>query len=188
MIEYELPDGQRSKPYRSSLTLEEAILQSMATVAAMGTFTYKDMGHEYVELKPKVFLVGTHKDKLDRSTAQDEIKEIDDYLQRTLKSTSFYRKDLVELAKPDQLMFTVNNLADDDSDFEPIRSRVNEIAKRTEYKMSIPTHWLIFSILLRGLSSRVISYDECFKIVQIVVSIAGKSFTMLCGFSTLKWE
>ena len=166
MIEYELPDGQRSKPYRSSLTLEEAILQSMATVAAMGTFTYKGMGHMHVELKPTVFLVGTHKDKLDRSTAQDEIKEIDDYLQRTLKSTSFYRKDLVELAKPDQLMFTVNNLADDDSDFEPIRSRVNEIAKRTEYKMSIPTHWLIFSILLRGLSSRVISYDECFKIAQ----------------------
>ena len=166
MIEYELPDGEQSEPYQSSLTLEEAILQSMATVAAMGTFTYKGMGHDYIELKPKVFLVATHKDKLDRSTAQDRIKEIDDYLQCTLKSTSFYRDGLVEFATRDQLMFTVNNLADDDSDFEPIRSRVNEIAKHNEYQMSIPTHWLIFSIILRGLSSRVISYDECFKVAQ----------------------
>ena len=62
-IEYRLPDGGRSKPYESSLTVEEAILQTLASVASMGTFTYKGPQMKSVPLKPKVLIVGTHKDK-----------------------------------------------------------------------------------------------------------------------------
>ena len=32
--------------------------------------------------------------------------------------------------------------------------------------MSIPTHWLIFSLVLRGVTKRVITFDECFKTAQ----------------------
>ena len=166
MIEYQLPDGERSQPYQSSLTLKEAILQSFSTISAMGTFTYKGTGREHVELKPKILLVGTHRDLLDPSTAKKKIKEIDSFLQSMIKSMSFYRDGLVEFAARDQLIFTVNNLADDDSDFDRIRSRVNQIADSGLYQMSIPTHWLIFSIVLRGSPDRVISYDECFRVAQ----------------------
>ena len=165
MIEYQLPDGERSQPYQSSLTLMEAILQSLATIAAMGTFTYKGKGSD-IKLKPKVLLVGTHKDLLDPATAQAKIEEIDSHLRQTITSTSYYRDGLVEFATASQLVFTVNNLAEDDSDFALIRSRVNLIANHDEYRMSIPTHWLIFSIVIRGLSSRVISYDECRNVAQ----------------------
>ena len=166
MIEYQLPDGERSQPYQSSLTLKEAILQSFSTISAMGTFTYKGTGQEHVEQKPKILLVGTHKDLLDPSTAQRKIKEIDSFLQSMIKSMSFYHDGLVEFAAKDQLIFTVNNLADDDSDFARIRSRVNQIADSGLYQMSIPTHWLIFSLVIRGSPDRVISYDECFQVAQ----------------------
>ena len=162
-IEYQHPDGQRSKPYQSSLTLKEAILQSLATIAAMGTFTYKGLGKD-VQLKPKVLLVGTHKDLLSPATAEDEIRKIDGDLQEMVRS--HYREGLVEFASEDRFIFTVNNLAKSDDDFALIRSRVNTIAKLSEYQMSIPTHWLIFSLVIRSLTGRVVSYSECLKVAQ----------------------
>ena len=166
-IEYQLPDGQRSEPYKSSLTLKEAILQSLATIAAMGTFTYKGLSRG-VELKPKVLLVGTHKDLLDPDPrlAQTKIKEIDRKLQEIIRSMSYYREGLVEFATKNQMIFAVNNLAKSEDDFALIRSRVNTIANYPEYRMSIPTHWLIFSLVLRGLTGPVITFDECFKTAQ----------------------
>lgn len=167
-IEYHLSGGEQSDPYESTLTLKEAILQSLSTIAAMGTFIYKGIGQEEVKLKPKAILVGTHKDLVDEdpAIAQRKIKKIDDDLQQSVKSMAYYRDDLVVFAGKDQLIFTVNNRADDDSDFVPIRSRVSKIAKRPEYQMSIPTHWLIFSIVLRGLDSPVIKFDECLRVAK----------------------
>ena len=164
-IEYHLPDGQRSQPYQSSLTLKEAILQSLATIAAMGTFVYKGKGKD-VQLKPKVLLVGSHKDMLDPATAQKKIEEIDCNLQQIVTSTSHYDDDILVFATESQLIFTVNNLAEDDSDFALIRSRVSAVAKRIKYQMSIPTHWLVFSLVIRNLTGRVISYSECLKVAQ----------------------
>ena len=164
-IEYELPDGHRSKPYLSSVTLKEAILQSLATIAAMGTFTYKGVGKN-VPLKPRVLFIGTHKDLLDPATAVEEIKKKDHYLQQIIKSTSHYRDGLIEFASESQLVFTVNNHAESDADFALIRSKVSTIAQLSEYQMSIPTHWLIFSLVVRNLSGRVVSYDECSLVAQ----------------------
>ena len=126
-IEYELPDGQWSKPYQSSLTLKEAILQSLATIAVMGTFSYKGMDH-CVELKPKV---GTHKNLLNPGIVEEDIKKKDEELQQIIKSMLYYREGLVEFVN--QLIFTVNNLAVKDDDFVLVRSRVDMIAKRSEY-------------------------------------------------------
>ena len=166
-IEYRLPDGQRSEPYKSSLTLKEAILQSLATIAAMGTFTYKGLSKEK-KLKPKALLVGTHKDQLDPdpNVAQLKVEEIDRNLQEIIKSMSYFHKGLVESATKNQMIFAVNNLAKSDDDFALIRSRVNTIANYPEYRMSIPTHWLIFSLVLRGLTGPVITFEECFQTAQ----------------------
>ena len=168
IIEYRLPDGGRSKPYESSLTVEEAILQTLASVASMGTFTYKGPQMKSVPLKPKVLIVGTHKDKLDKATAESKIKEIDEYLQKLIKSTSHYREDLVEFSSESQLIFTVNNLSEDDSDFDKIKSSVEQVVKHPNFKMSYPSHWLIFSLVLRQQMIRdsIITFDQCFAIAQ----------------------
>ena len=167
-IEYRLPDGGRSDPYQSTLTIVQAILQTLASVASMGTFSYKGSQTRSSPLKPKVFIVGTHKDQLDEATAESKIKEIDEYLQKVIKSTAHYAEDLVVFSSESQLVFTVNNFSKDDSDFKKIRSSVDQTVRRGKFKMSYPAHWLIFSLVLRQqmIRDRIISYQQCFAVAK----------------------
>ena len=165
-IQYELPGGNKSQPYQTTLTVMEAILQSLASISSMGTFVYKGLQKQEIPIRPKVFLVGTHKDLLDPETAVEQIHKIDQYLQSIITSTSHYHDGLVEFATPSQLIFTVNNLAPGDTDFQKIRLAVEKLVHRGEFKVSSPSHWLILSLVIRYLKSRIISFDECFSVAQ----------------------
>ena len=157
VIEYELPDGTKAEPYTSSLTTIEGILQTLASIAAMGTFIYKGIQRSTVPLRPKVFLVGTHKDQLDSKTAKEHIARVDQQLQDAIKSTAHY-KDIIEFSSRSQLIFTVNNFSKSDADFQSIRLAVERIVNKKEFQMTSPAHWLIFSLVLRKLSPNIISY------------------------------
>ena len=165
-IEYELPDGKKSKPYLSTLTVLEAILQSLASISSMGTFVYKSQGEQNVQIKPKVFLVGTHKDKLDLATTTEQIENIDRILRQKIESTSHYHDGLIEFATDKQLIFTVNNLSEDDADFKTIRMSFGNLVERGEFRMSSPSHWLILSLVIRVLEPRIISFDECLRVAK----------------------
>ena len=162
-IEYELADGRNAKPYTSTLTTLEGILQTLATISAMGTFVYKGLQKRNIPLRPKVFLIGTHKDRLKPKKADAIIAELDHQLQRAIKSTSHY-EELVEFAYPSQMIFTVNNFSKNESDFHNVRSAVERVVIREEFKMTSPAHWLIFSLALRKIKSPVITYKECMEI------------------------
>ena len=164
-IEYDLSDGTSAKPYTSTLTTLEGILQTLASVSAMGTFVYHGLQKRAAALRPKVFLVGTHKDKLDCEKADEYIAKVDQQLQKVLKSTSHYAN-LVEFSSPTQLIFTVNNFSVSDSDFQNIRSAFERVVVRDEFQMTSPSHWLIFSLALRKLTSDVIGYDQCLEIAR----------------------
>ena len=164
-IEYELSDGTNAQPYRSTLTTLGGILQTLSSISAMGTFVYKGLQKREVPLRPKVFLIGTHKDRLNPKKAKDHISNVDLQLQKALKSTSHY-EELVEFAYPSQLIFTVNNFSEDDTDFRDIRSAVERVVVRHEFQMTSPAHWLIFSLTLRKLKDEVISYDLCLEIAR----------------------
>ena len=163
-IEYDLSDGTSSKPYTSTLTTLEGILQTLASVSAMGMFTYQGLQKRSVALRPKVFLVGTHKDKLDSTKCSKQIAKIDKQLQEILQSTS--HKDIVEFASETQFIFTVNNFSKSDSDFHNIRSAFERVVVRNQFQMTSPSHWLIFSLALRKLTSDVISYDLCLEVAR----------------------
>ena len=165
MIEYDLCDGTKAEPYKSTLTTVEGLLQTLATIAAMGTFVYKGLQKGEAPLRPKVFIVGTHKDNLDRETVETKISGIDKQLQEAIKSTAHY-KDLVEFASPEQLIFIVNNFSDDESSFNDIRSSVERVVGRDEFQMTSPACWLIFSLALRQLKPYVVSYGECLEIAR----------------------
>ena len=164
-IEYEHPDGTKAKPYTSTLTTVEGILQTLATIAAMGTFVYQGLQKRKLPLRPKVFLVGTHKDKLDSATANERIASIDQELQKAIQSTTHY-ENLVEFATDTQLIFAVNNFSESDSVFKDIRLAVERVIVRDEFQMTSPAHWLIFSLALRKLESEVVSYDQCLEIAR----------------------
>ena len=164
-IEYDLSNGMKAKPYISTLTMVEGLLQTLATIAAMGTFVYEQLQRKKVPLRPKVFIVGTHKDKLDTETAEKHVSSIDQQLQDVIKSTAHY-KDIVEFATPSQLMFAVSNFSESESDFEAIRLAVERVVKRNDFMMTSPVHWLIFSLALRKLKPSVVSYDSCLEIAR----------------------
>ena len=165
-VEYELATGGRSYPYTTTCTTLEGILQTLASISAMGTFVYHDLQKRKAPLRPKVFFIGTHKDELKPALAVTEkLKSIDRQLKEVIESTSHY-KELVEYASPSQLMFTVNNLSESDSDFQNIRSAVERVVMRGEFQMSSPAHWLVFSLALRKLDFHVVNYDHCFNIAK----------------------
>ena len=165
VIEYDLSDGTKAHPYTSTLTMLEGLLQTLATIAAMGTFVYKGLQRSKAPLKPKVFIVGTHKDQLDSKTAERHILGIDQQIQEAIKSTSHY-KDLIEFASQSQLIFTVSNFSESESDFKDIRLAVERLVERNEFQMTSPVHWLIFSLALRKLKPYVVSYDHCLGIAR----------------------
>ena len=165
MIEYDCEDGTKAEPYKSSLTTVEGLLQTLATIAAMGTFVYKGLQKCKVALRPKVFIVGTHKDQLDAETADSLISSVDNQLQEAIKSTAHY-KDIVEFASQSQLIFTVNNFSEKESDFQDMRTAVERVVERDVFKMTSPAHWLIFSLVLRQIKSDVITYDQCREIAR----------------------
>ena len=165
-VEYELPSGKSSKSYKSSLSILESILQTLSSISAMGTYVYKGLQRKAVPLRPKVFIIGTHKDLLDKRSAKTEIKSIDEHLQAVLKSTSHYREGIIQFASESQMIFAVNNHDPDDSDFKRIRSAVEKVVETGDYRMRSPAHWMIYSLVVRQLKNRVESYDECFAIAK----------------------
>jgi hypothetical protein len=164
-IEYDLSDGTKAEPYISTLTTVEGLLQTLATIASMGTFVYERLQRRKVPLRPKVFIVGTHRDKLDEATADARISYVDQQLQEAIKSTAHY-KDIVEFASPKQLMFAVSNFSESESDFKVIRSAVERVVGRNDFTMTSPVHWLVFSLALRKLKSFVITYDLCLEVAR----------------------
>ena len=87
-IEYELSDGNKSYPYTSTLSTIGGMLQTLASISAMGTFVYSGLHRRDKPLRPKVFFVGTHKDQLDSKLADNHIARVDQQLQKIIRSTA----------------------------------------------------------------------------------------------------
>lgn len=95
-----------SETYKSSITIEEALLHCLASVYAMDTPSEATVKTH----NPLVFIIATHKDLLGPS-ADEIVSKLDAELDSLLKSSHF--QNLVEYADTDdskrQVMFTVNN-------------------------------------------------------------------------------
>ena len=172
-IEYEVPvkadDSSKFKSfkYTSSVTPLETILQTLASFDTVGTYDYSKQQRERVALTYKVFIIGTHRDILEKSHGQQvatKIQEIDQEIQKVVRGASYYRH--IQFAARNQMIFTVNNFSQSDSDFQHIRSSVQRVIDTGDFRMTTPAHWLIYSLVLRQLKSRIESYDNCFRIAR----------------------
>ena len=169
-VRYEYPDGQ-VKTYRSTATLLEELLQTLATIDALNYASEQYCDAES-NIKPKVFFVGTHRDKLSETTAEKTIEEIDKLLQKFIRQTSLFHQGSIQFAQPTKkLIFAVNNLSTDDNEFQKIRLAVQQTVERKHYEdftIKCPSSWLVFSLILRAKhkSSQVLSFEECFIIAQ----------------------
>ena len=164
-IQFRYPDGHNTESYHTSFTVRETLLQSLASIASMGSHVYSKKQGEQVMLKPKVILIGTHRDKV----SLEKIRQIDQSLKSMIKGTSLFREGIIERASPQRLIVAVNNLSkvyEGNAHFQKVRSIIERIADRDDFKVSLPSTWLIFSLVIRQLTKSVITYDECFAIAR----------------------
>ena len=113
------------------------------------------------------------KDLLPEYCINDTIQTIDEQLREKVEQTALFKQGSIELAvdtkKMKTLMFAVNNLDKDDTDFQKIRLALQKAVERCEeFTITCPSTWLIFSLILRAKhkSNQVLSYNDCFKIAQ----------------------
>ena len=145
--------------YKSSGSIKDGILQTLASVASMVTYVY--IGEKRKELKPKVFLVGTHKDLLDKRST---INCIDKELKEAIEP--FELMEIVERASESQLIFALNNFSESDSAFHSIRLRVHDLMEREQYKMEFPKHWLEYSFALRQIQRKITNIAHCLDVAK----------------------
>ena len=157
-VHYVRPECKRK--YTSSLTVQEDILRSLASIAST---KYLDMDGN--EVKPKVMLIATFKDKV--PLEEDRQKRLKD-LEALVKETDAFRQKMILSASATQITFTVNNFSDEESeeDAKKIRHAIEQVAD--EFKIHTPFPWLIFNILVQYVYAKdnVISEEECFKLAQ----------------------
>ena len=161
-VVYVRPNGTMSEPYQSNFTVKEALLQTLASIASMGNYVYKGCGKEQVPLRPQVFFVGTHMDKVSRA----KIDCIDRSLRQMVMSTGLYREGMIQFASESRMLLAVNNLSDDDSGIQQVRAAVERLGSRGSFKVTAPPSWLIFSLTIRQHKDRVLSYEQCFEVAR----------------------
>ena len=159
-VEYVRPDEQKyMRKYLSSLTVQEDLLRSLASIAST---EYKDK--DGIEVKPRVILVATFKDKVTKEECQKTL----DSIKALVTKTDVYRQGMIVDASETQMVFTINNASDVESekDAQKIRDAFQKIADG--FKVCTPAPWLIFSILLQYMSEKgdVVSKSECFAVAQ----------------------
>ena len=159
--------SQTSRPYESSFTVKEVLLQSLASIASTCSYA-SSTSKKMVAIQPHIVLVATHEDQ----ASEAQIKAIQQELKETLEKTEYYRQNILVFASEDQPVFTVNNISSDGRDTCKIRRMVERIAKQPSFHIEVPLPWLVSSLAFRLLQVPVISYEQC-------TSIAGE-----CGIDT----
>ena len=161
-VEYVRPHEEKCmREYLSSLTIQEDIMRSLASIACT---KYKDIHGK--EVKPRVMLVATFKDNVPEKDRQRRLKELQDMVEET----DAYRQGMIVDASETQMVFTINNLSDDESakDAKEIRDAFQKLGNADDFKVHTPSTWLIFSILVQHEYAKdsVISRQECFELAQ----------------------
>lgn len=131
--------------------------------------------------RPNVIVVGTHRDKA--SDCDETIEEKDEKLIKTFGSE--FKKQLAYYQSPKKLLFPLNALNPDASDYEVAGSIRSRIESSNAKEVKVPIQWYILECLIRGLAmeldKRVLSRKLC-KDLAHAVNITDTSFEAALHF------
>ena len=159
-VEYQHTNGKSIVPFEMTSTMEEVLLQSLATIASTKSHTRLDGK----AVNAKVLFIATHKDKIQ---SEQQLLEIDQQLQKAIEKTTAYTENMIVFQSEHQMVFAIDNTSSDESDIQQVRDAVERIGTSTdEYKISLPTTWMIFAITLRHFPERVLTIEKCIEIAK----------------------
>jgi len=160
-VEYINSSGRSIVPYEASLTVQETLLQSLATIAS--TSIVRKVGSETVNIVPSVFFVGTHKDLV----SDKHLLQIDSALQDVVKRTEAYREGMVQFASESRLILAVDNMSEGEEDVQQVRAAVERIGKQGDkYSVKTPVSWHMFSNIMQQMKPPVLQYEQCYNVAQ----------------------
>ena len=174
-VSYVSSSGDSTTPVQSTYTMEETLLTALASVSCFSSYsTTSLMGSEEStsargdELlascnKSVAYILGTYKDKV----SEQEIAEFDKKLQNSIRSTDFFRKNLVQFSSQDRMVLPIDNMHGGEDEIKKVRQFLEEGMKKHFKKLSIPAPWLILSLYLREREERTAS-------LQSVLQLAGE--------------
>ena len=175
LVGYRGSDGS-TLPFRSHFTIKETLLSALASVASMGystTDNIKDIKQLVRNREGCVYIIGTHKDEADISV----IGDFESKLKSALLNTFFYEEGIIKMWYNEDLppnstinhntsphlVYPLDNMNGDDQEIQCLRTSVDQKLKCFTTK-KIPSHWLLFSILLRRQKDAVVSLQSCFSL------------------------
>ena len=188
-IGYRGPDG-NTLPIQSHFTIKEILLTILASIDSM-SYLSTDLsvndGDQVNNRTGSVFVVGTHKDLVDK----EKIDIFDSNLQELLQSTVFYEKGLVKYwyerdlpsessfshnvmdvhpksslnyNVPKWLIYPLDNMDGIDEEIQSLRTSIQAQLNSLFESTKIPSHWLIFGFCLRSLDKSVVTLTSCFEL------------------------
>ena len=160
-VQFVKSEWEKTIIYESSFTVIETILQSLASISSMCNYAFHN-SNELIPIKPKVVLVGTHKDQ----ATKKHIASVQRVLKETLKDTEYYRDGIIVFESSENPALTIINLSTDKEDTFFIRNFIARLACDPAFKVSIPAPWLALQLSLRTLDDSVISYEQCAHIAS----------------------
>jgi hypothetical protein len=164
-VYYTNQDGKSTKKTHSTKTVEEVLFQCLACIASYsGTFGDGPSTSGKEGSESKVMFVGTFRDQVN----DEQFKEKDRLLQKTIENTLFYKRGIIEFAAEGQLMLAVNNMSGDQAEIDEIREVLVNVIKNGFKEIEIPTSWLVFSLQMRRKKLRTMSLDACKELAKEV--------------------
>ena len=173
-VSYVSSSGESTIPVQSTYTMEETLLTALASVSCFSSYSATShIGSEEGtsaredELlascnKSVAYILGTHKDLV----SEEEIAEFDKKLQNSIRSTDFFRKDLVQFSSQDRMVLPIDNMHGGEDEIKKVRQFLEDGMKKHFKKLSIPASWLVLSLCLRKREERTAS-------LQSVLQLAG---------------
>ena len=160
-IQYRKEDS-KSEPYQSSLTHEEMVFRSLASIASLGYGQQLPTSDPVTKQSPAAFIIATHKDLV----TDEIVRETNSHLESVIKDGDFFKKEIVQYCNVNQAIFAVNCIALECEEIDILRERVFKVVKHDFHPLPVPVPWLILSIKLQmALEEKqldpVISYDKC---------------------------
>ncbi len=159
--------GHSIKPYKSRHTAFETVLQSFSSIASLGGISHVQEDGTVVPTKPRVLLVGTHKDRV----SAELIDEVDARFQKVIKELD--TRGMVQMASASQMIFAVDNTQSPEAeDVQLIRNAFHRLGTdpltRPEYQIKIPCPWLILGIMARKCDhpEPVLHFEDCIQLGQ----------------------
>ena len=160
-VQYVQSPAHKSITYESSFTVIESMLQSLASISSICSYVSHNSS-ELVPIRPKVVLVGTHKDQ----TSEEHIAMIQKELKEILWGTEYYKHGIVKFVTANEPALTINSLSGNEEDATNIRHFIENLARDPAFKISVPASWLALLLSLRVVETSVLSYEECLHIAK----------------------